>query len=301
MTEHAICKAPGLRHRARSAILSFAISLLSCAISAAPVDGAMARRAVGRWLSHRPAAQMNARMNRVIRNVRTVKSDGEDAFHVVELEGGGFVVASADDRIEPVVAFAESGTLVEDPRNPLWVMLNLDLPRRRQAHRNGKVSKRDPATLRGRGGRRRWRPPAEEWGDLSGTTASVPSSLSQPADIRVSAIVQSTWDQSTVGGKNCYNYYTPNNSVCGCVATAAAQVMRCHRHPSGAVTAKTFVCAVDGVEVSKTMMGGVYAWDDMPLNPDSSITATQCQAIGKICYDAGVATRMSMPSWRSPW
>lgn len=237
-------------------------------------------------------------MNRGVRTVRTVKSDGADAFHVVELEGGGFVVAAADDGIEPVVAFSETGSLVEDRRNPLWVLLNRDLPARAKARREGARPPSGSAALRGRGGRRHVRKePSAEWGELladDSTRSAIVATAGQPsvADVRVPALVRSTWDQSAVNSRPCYNYFTPNNYVCGCVATAAAQVMRYHGFPTGAVEAQTKSCSVDGVAVTKTMMGGTYDWNSMPLTPTSAITEAQRQAIGRLCYDIGVAARM---------
>ena len=247
---------------------------------------------------------MKSKMNRRVDAVKTVRSGGEDVFHVVSLEGGGFVVTPADDQIEPVIAFADEGTLAEDERNPLWALLTSDLPRRLKALRSGQTKPLDPTRLRGRGGLGRRKQPAEEWGELltnraTAATMSASPSLAQPADVRVDALLQSAWAQSTVAGLPCYNYYTPNGYVCGCVATAGGQLMRYHRHPTAAVSPQTFTCTVDETSVSKTMAGGVYSWDDMPLKPNSSATEAQRQAIGKLCYDVGVASRMQWTNGES--
>ena len=45
-------------------------------------------------------------------------------------------------------------------------------------------------------------------------------------DVRVAPLVQTSWGQGQVGGQNCYNAMTPNNYSCGCVPTAAGQLMR---------------------------------------------------------------------------
>ncbi|MBQ6103427.1 MAG: C10 family peptidase, partial [Kiritimatiellae bacterium] len=121
-------------------------------------------------------------------------------------------------------------------------------------------------------------------------------------DVRVDSFIQSSWNQKTSDNYTgstltCYNYYTPNNYYCGCTATAYAQVMRHYRFPAGSVAPKTWTCKVDNVSTDKTMMGGSYAWDDMPLRPwESTPTETQRQEIGKLCYDVGVAACMN---WRS--
>ena len=281
-------------------LLSFAIPRTSFAV---PVSRDQVRKAAQAWAKRCPAAHFRARMNRPVRDVRTFRAGGTEAFHVADFEGGGFAVFPADDEIAPVVAFAEEGTLVEDPCNPLWALLNLDLPQRVKAHRSGRAVAQDPSRRRGRGKRHAaWKKPSVEWTELladdARTLTATPSRSSVP-DVRVAGLVQSTWDQSTVSGMYCYNYYTPNHYVCGCVATAGAQLMRYHRHPAGSVTPRTFGCSVNGTAASKTMMGGVYDWDAMPLLPGSDITENQCQAIGKLCYDVGVASCMQWTSGES--
>ena len=217
--------------------------------------------------------------------VKTFRADGEDAFHIVSIEDGGFIVVSADDRVEPVVAFTDSGTLDEDPKNPLWALLSADLPQRLRAHRRG--------TARHRRGRR----PVEEWGELLADEAATPTARqTSVADVRVEPLIQSKWNQSTAASGKCYNYYTPNGYVCGCVATAGAQVMRYHQFPTAAVSPVTMSCWVNDEAVDKTMMGGVYDWASMPLVPASGLTEAQRQAIGKLCYDVGVASRMDWSS-----
>lgn len=279
------------------AALAFLL-LLPVAAGAAPVSAESARRAVSRWATRCPAAHMRARMNRPVKDVRTIRAEGEDAFYVVDLEGGGFVVAAADDRVEPIVAFADEGTLVEDPKNPLWALLNLDMPQRMKAHRGGKIARREPSKWRGRGRRRHWREPSVEWRELMADDDIQMQSVAQVSsvsDVRVDALLKSTWSQSTVGSKTCYNYYTPNGYVCGCVATAGAQLMRYHQFPTASVTPVTKSCWIDDVATERTMMGGAYDWANMPLNPSSPAEA-QRQAIGKLCYDVGVSTRMDWTS-----
>jgi len=283
-------------------LVSCLLSLvLPFALTAAPVTADAARRAVSSWTAKRPSAHMRARVNRPIKGVRTVRADGEEAFHVVDLEGGGFVVTAADDRIEPIIAFSGEGTLVEDPKNPLWVLLNLDLPQRMKAHKAGKVTNRDLSKMRGRGNRRRqWKEPSVEWRELTAdddTQQQESPQISSVSDVRVAALIQSKWSQSEVGSKRCYNYSTPNYYRCGCVATAGAQLMRYWQFPTKSVTAVTRSCWVDDVETDETMIGGTYDWANMPLTPaSSSLTVAQQQAIGKLCYDAGVATRMDWTS-----
>ena len=54
-------------------------------------------------------------------------------------------------------------------------------------------------------------------------------------DVRVAPLVETSWGQGVHLVQGAYNYYTPNHYVCGCVATAGAQIMRYWRFPTGAV------------------------------------------------------------------
>jgi len=117
-------------------------------------------------------------------------------------------------------------------------------------------------------------------------------------------LVQSRWSQQTTCSSACYNYYTPpgdpgttTNYPCGCVATAMAQLMRFHQHPSVGVGTACFDITVDGATQTACLRGGdgaggPYSWASMVIVPGCSTTLTQRQAIGALCYDAGVAVSM---------
>lgn len=74
--------------------------------------------------------------------------------------------------------------------------------------------------------------------------------------------------------------------------------MRYWKYPSDPVSANTYPCSVSGVPGDMTMLGGTYDWDNMPLVPRDvpSLSESQRQAIGKLCYDVGVTVEME---WRS--
>lgn len=296
--------------------LMFSLWAMTC--RATEITSAQAQKAVGNWI-RRDAAPLDAKLGGTALNAVTyTNSAGDSLFHVVPLDGGGFVVTSADDGILPIIAFSEGDNLVSHEGNPLWTLLNKDLAQRRDALTarratlsGGSVAAASvPQTVQDS--------PETMWADLladrqsSSTTQTSTSEVSAQAlteisDVRVSPILQSHWGQSTVAGflgnYPCYNYYTPNGYVCGCVATAMAQIMRYHRYPAASVSAQTFNCSVDGASRSLTMLGGVYDWDNMMLTPDeggdAAPSATIRAAIGKLCYDAGVSVKMNYASGSS--
>lgn len=290
--------------------MAFAAVFFSASLAlAAPISAEQAQKAMSKWIRSRPAAHMDAHLGSVKSARTATNTSGEPIFHVINLETGGFIVTPTDDQIRPVVAFSDNGTLDEDERNPLWTMLNLDLPRRKAMVRSLTAtvnSSMSAASGLAGSPRQIVADAASEWADLlsdddeSGDPPlekGLSYGQSSISDVRVPALLTTRWDQETDGaGYKCYNYYTPNNYYCGCVATATAQLMRKHCFPTKSIAAKTFSCWVGTTATDKTMMGGTYDWNNMPNEPGSGTTDKQRQAIGKLCYDVGVASRMQ---WQS--
>ena len=261
--------------------------LLAVMGHAAEITASRAAAAAGNWVKRSPHP-LDARIGQTVRGTQTYKDNADNAlFHVVRFAEGGFVVTSADDGVKPVIAFSSDDDLVADARNPFWILLNLDLPQRLAAAK-AQVDQRqlDGAALTVDSCE-------SEWRVLLSDNTVPPKGLSKVSDLRVSPLVSSKWDQSKVDKYDIYNYYTPDHAVCGCVATAGSQIMRYHQWPVASVPAGKYPCSVEGKAVDLTMKGGRYSWADMPLEPSSSITLEQRQAIGKLTYDVGVASHMS--------
>ena len=278
---------------------------------ATPVSKDDAALAVKTWLGWK--LNLGCRLGAKVAEARTCTPTNSVSFHVVKLDGGGFVVTSSDTEVEPIIAFSESDDLIESEKNPLWTMLRRDLAARTARRR--KVQMASSAGTNGVA----VSSAAAKWARLLPSVPSngifrlahASSGLTTLSDIRVSPLVKSRWNQMQDAyysnrGSPCYNYYTPSNYPCGCVATAAAQIMRYHRHPAAAVTPGTYAC---GVEIGKdwiddysyhpiyenlslTMQGGVYDWDSMPFVPADGTTPAQRQAIGKLTSDVGIACLM---------
>ena len=227
----------------------------------------------------------------------------ETAFYVIDRGAtGGFVVMSADDRLEPVLVIAPTGKFDFTPGTPMYDILCKDVALR--------MEYADEEGL----------PCSEKWQALLSPAESgcaTPAGgvdISDLEDLRRDQIVQSQWSQSYAWfydaekgwiKKAIYNYYTPPNAagsvgnyVCGCVATAGSQIMRYHKFPTADVKAVTRTCYVNGSSTSKTMKGGKYDWANMPLVPDEldSVSDDECRAIGKLTYDVGVSIGMSWAS-----
>jgi len=262
------------------------------AAAAATVTADQAKTAVQRWLRDDPA--LGCPIQGAVGEVRTCTPTNGASFHVVKLAAGGFVVTSADTRRAPVVAFSSGADLVEDDANPLWVLLKRDLAIRTQGEASG-----GGARLMGAAPSEVEAENEAKWAKLLGGGAQLMSmqGISSVSDVRVAPLVQSKWNQENVGSDYCYNYYTPNHYVCGCVATAGAQIMRYFCFPTAAMSPYTNeYCAVNGTPTTLITQGGTYDWGQMPLVPDSSMTVAQRQAIGKLTSDVGICCNMDYAS-----
>lgn len=255
----------------------------------APANARQAQQAVSGWLKT-PGHGLGAAMGRTLQKTELfADGSGRAIYYVVSLQPSGFVVVSTDDQIEPIVAFSPTGQYVASADNPLTQLLARDLP--------GRLTMRQevPGHAMLSHARGKWQQ-LQATADTGGLAL-----LSAVTDVRVSPLVQSRWSQGSVGSGYCYNYFVPNHYVCGCVATAMAQLMRYHQWPTAGVGTASFTIYVDGAAQTAALRGGngtggAYDWANMPLAPGSTMTDAQRQAIGALCYDAGVSVHMQYAS-----
>ena len=267
--------------------LFVAIALNSHAV---PVTQEQARQAVQKYLSLTPAP-MNANIGWGLGQTRTFNRENHDTplFHVMALQGGGFIVTSADTSVSPIIAISESDDFVESDDNPLWKLLTRDLPQRMDAQGGtmtyGLLAAPESAA-------------EQQWANLLAPIIPSIAGISSISDVRIAQMVQSEWDQSRARNliTTLYNYYTPERYACGCVATAGAQIMRYYQYPTSYVTPKTYWCSTNDVSTQLAMKGGVYDWTNMPLTPGILPSSTQREAIGRLTYDVGVASEMNYSS-----
>jgi hypothetical protein len=266
-----------------------------------------AEKMVRGWLKASPRP-LGSDLGHRIGSVETFSdSNGQPVYYVVYLEPRGFVIAPADDLGEPIVCFAAGGRFDPSTDNPLGALVSGDLPARVDIARSleaagGKGLGNSVAGLREAGMRS-----AEKWNKLvlfDDGGASI-TGVSTVSDERVPPLVKSKWGQDTVCSSACYNYYTPpyddgnaSNYPAGCVATAMAQLMRYHEYPTSGIGVLSFTIEVDGSpETAYTRggdgAGGPYDWSLTALEPNCSSSPAQRQAIGALCYDAGVSVEMS--------
>jgi hypothetical protein len=302
------------------ALFLLKVFILAGSLSAAPTSSHLARRVVEGWLTVSGNPLGTDLRSRSVGKVKAYPEGAESAHYFIvhlreESRRKGFVVVSADDRIEPIIGvFPDTPGYDPSPANPAHALIDADLSARMQglAFKPNTKEKLPDENSDADGA---LPDPARKWDFLQSLDAETPSlRMETVPDVRVAPLIASKWDQAGAGGENCYNYYTPNNYVCGCVATAMAQLMRYHNHPLEGVGTPAFKITITNVtdpdadppetetiQQEATLRGGdgaggPYAWEEMVLDPAAGATEVQRQAIGALTYDAGVSVGMSYSS-----
>lgn len=276
----------------RSGLLAAVGTLFAAVSLAAEVTPEQAQTAARNWIRrnrHPMGAVFGSDTG--VRHRKFGDVAGKTLFHVVEVEGGGYVVTSGDTDVSPILAFSTRGEYDDAEDNPLQVLLRVSAKRRLEnlSNRPAPVLKTASAQV----------VPAESWATLldDNVVSRLKSAQETISDVRVAPLVRSKWGQADWSDScTCvFNHYTPSHAVCGCVATAFAQIMRYWCAPTASVEPGTYDCEVNRYARRLTMMGGTYDWDNMPLSSDEveSLSPLQIEAIGKLAYDVGVASCMS--------
>jgi hypothetical protein len=211
-----------------------------------------------------------ARLSRVeekkVSNGVTVSSKGQSFFHIISYDKGGFAVIAGDKRIYPILAYSDNDNYILADK-PTGLILWEETTAKLVA--SARDSKKKPADAI-----------ANEWATLSCTPnpqARVecapapmdPYDPSNPGTCDNTVVMKGPYMTTTWGQRCGYNALTPATSsgscghcLTGCVATAAAQVMRYHKFPAG------------------------YNWNSMP-NATSGTNVPGTLEIARLMRDVG--------------
>ena len=278
------------------------VLLFSTGAWAKPTTLEQAKAVVQNWIG-KEERPMGAALGGRVREVQTFYNGNTAAYYVVYLNPVGLVFVSADDLVEPIIGFVSDATSYDpSPTNPLGALVSRDLVGRvstaRQMMALAPGTEVMPMlTIPQSKARAKW-----SWLSNSNPSLQSAASVDSISDVRVAPLIQSLWAQGSVNSQNVYNYYTPNNYVTGCVATAMAQLMRYWQYPTAGIGVHPFTIKVDDVSQTANTRGGngnggPYNWGNMALDPASTFTGLTMdqigQAIGALTYDAGLSVNMS--------
>lgn len=242
----------------------------------------------------------------VVIEVRDARGE-EIVAYAVNLDPAGYVVVSPDDRMTPVIAYSTESRFVaeENDENILLHLLRADIPERRRALRDGVVPRDHIERARGK------RQALEAAGDAAARGLRKAGPVRLQYDVEFGPFLTTTWGQGThngddVNGWPVWNYYTPPNDeddpgnyVCGCVATAMAQVMNYYEWPPTGTNSYSYPWdnGNDPPEVlSADFSAATYDWANMLDSYQIGGTSTQRQAAGLLTSHCGIAVEMNYTS-----
>ena len=258
-------------------ILTLLALVLAClSMHANPVGQETARRlgqsfAASNFEFSRQSSDLNL--------VYTAFSDrGEACYYVFNIGDTGFVIIAGDDHYRPVIGYSEEGIFDPDDMAPALVDY---LEGVRQGVMEAAVAPAAQPAV------------AADWAMLEKTGRMV----SRHGGREDEYLVETKWNQNYP-----YNYFCPEGAggpgghcYAGCVATAAAQLMRYWSHPIQGQGSHTYYPEDHPEYGPLTANFGetTYDWANMPNSISSSSPIEQIEAVALLIYHAGVSVDMN--------
>ena len=208
------------------------------------------------------------RTGHATRTVAPVAISDAPTYYIYNRQGGGWVIIAADDCVNPVLGYSFTGEFTTDENTPENVKWWLD-----------DCISTQIAVARAHGYK---------------VPRMASSGLSITADGKEYTTAQ--WDQGAPYNGEC-PVIQGQQTITGCVATAAAIKCRYHEWPyKGSGTTPSYTYDSDEAFKSYTVpankLGRIYDYDNMPLKYTSASTRDQKDAVAALMHDMGTGCKM---------
>lgn len=188
-------------------------------------------------------------------------------MHLFNIEGGGFVITSADDRMQPVLGYSRTSNFSFPIPDNLHNWLECYDTQIRMVMD-------DPSALQ-----------HPEWLLLASKKRPV-----AVFDTTMGPLLTTTWGQIPYYNNLCPN--GPNGqAVTGCVATAMGQMMKYWNWPDTGAGYYSYIDDIYGLQ-SADFGATSYDWEHMPDYLNASSSSTEVNAVATLLYHCGVAVNM---------
>lgn len=225
-----------------------------------PVDKKTAVKAAALWMQQN--AQQRSSHSQKIQNIKEVYFNKSKVYYIVNYQGGGYVIVSADDATQPVLAYSDRGTLEATEPNTQHILAAYKsfVYESAQVQKAGKQARKN----------NRW------------------NALKQASGSRTKVIAP-FMDDILYTQSSGFNKYCPSDAdgqaIVGCVATAMAQVMRYWEFPARGRSQHSYTHNKYG-NISVNFANQSYDWANMSKTRADDENA-------KLSYHCGVAVSMS--------
>ena len=262
----------------RFLLLITSLALVSSSLFAAPRSEQQAMEAASQYFtSHSHILRAPAKDGRLALRWTATQSNGAPAFYVFNRgENDGFVIVSAEDRTYTILAYGDNGHFDEQ-----------NMPENLRSWLEGYTRTIEQVAAMPENPSARLHAPRRK-----------PAKAAKKYT-PVSPICTTQWNQGEP-----YNNMCPEDaggrSVTGCVATAAAQVMKAYNYPTQGIGSHSYDWEdKDGNVTTLTADFGAttYDWAHMIDNYQAtSSTTTQKNAVATLMHHCGVACNMGYSS-----
>lgn len=252
----------------------FLMMVLTIGLKAESVSVETAKQLGGGFLSAKTKAQVELHL------IYTEKtSDGTDAFYVFNCQPCGFVIVSADNRMQPVLAYSTTGKFSLVAEDAGWEVFfdiyrsDLETAIAENLSQSSEV--------------------ASQWQMLADN-----GTFTEKHDRTVGPLCTSTWHQTQLYNDQCpadADGYNGHVKV-GCVANAMAQLMRYWEWPKTGTGSHTYYCWGYGSttygDLTADFGAADYRYELMPGFLDYTSPQNEVDAIALLEYHAGVSVEM---------
>ena len=199
------------------------------------------------------------------------------SFYIFNQGENGFVILSADDSYSPLIGYSNERAFEPDNMAPALQ----DYLNNINEYRMQRGAAQADAMV------------ARDWESLRKYGHVVSRFGGKDGDY----LVQTKWNQNYP-----YNYFCPadangpgGHAYAGCVATAAAQLMKYWNHPLQGTGSYTYTPADNPQYGPQTANFGetTYDWNNMPISISANSSMPQIEAVGTLIYHCGVAVDMN--------
>ncbi len=202
------------------------------------------------------------------RSSRGLAAEAVYAFNVGREEG--FVLVSADDRMRPVAGYALSGSFSYE-NMPVQLRSLLDNYARQY----------EALTASGL--------------EIAVKDSRYTTAKEQPSAKSVAPLLGAIcWSQDEPFNRLCPmdKYYEKMRTPAGCVAIAAAQIMKYHGYPQQGIGSRSYTTETERLPVSADFASATYDWNNMLADYNGNYSEAQAQAVAQLAFHVGVACRM---------
>lgn len=209
-----------------------------------------------------PATGQVVRSSEIMSSVAGINADNE-AFYVY-LDGSSFVIVSADERMEPVLAYST---------------------------KNGFEVNNIPSNVRGYLGR--YVKAFKQLGEVEKSTTKLQtkSGLRKAITGNVEPLVQTQWNQDEPFNNLC-PVVNSTRTVTGCVATAMSQAMSVYKYPDCGTGVIDYTTYTHKIHITDDLANYPLDWNNMLTDYNGNYSTVQGDAVANLLYACGISIEM---------